>query len=108
MIIRVSMFYLFISTASAFVAAPALRLNSLQELPIILNLHPDQAPDLEACAYDFLKEAVAKKLEEEYRAAEASSRPRRGPIAWCKRVWSRTSTSGETPRTSSSLHQQKP
>lgn len=66
-----------------------------------LKLHPKQAADLEACAYDLMK--AAAETNDESRAREAKHSPDQqrgaataGPISWCRRVlFSRPMTSAE-------------
>lgn len=52
-----------------------------------LALHPDQAADLEACAYDLMKAAAEKKAET---AQTVVVETPAGPIAWCRRILSKS------------------
>lgn len=62
-------------------------------------LHPSQAADLEACAYDLMKEAAEDHHDHD---DETKVHHRHnGPIAWCKRVWQR---GNKHPRSRSSVH----
>jgi len=73
-----------LSATSAFVA-PIQKPN-----PTFLKLHPNQAADLEAFAYDLMKEAAAAASAEqggEDKMHHHDERHHHGPIAWCKRVW---------------------
>ena len=79
-----SAIFCFISSIDAFaVIAPCAAPRNFA-----LNLRPSQAADLEACAYDLMKEALAKKKAETLsKASDTVACPSTGgPIAWCRRM----------------------
>jgi len=66
----------------------------------VLSLHPNQAADLEACAYTLMKEAALIANEQSQKdaimgvrrqqQATASCDNGTGPLAWCRRVLQKT------------------
>jgi hypothetical protein len=45
-------------------------------------LHPNQAADLEACAYDLIKASLSARSDNKVKTAN------KGPVAWCRRMLS--------------------
>lgn len=73
---------------SHFLAKQQSRYSGQKNIVMPLHLTPDQASDLEACAYDLMKEAVeetriAVALDGQPVMEASSSSP--GPVGWCRR-----------------------
>ena len=93
------LFFMFVvvSTASAFQSSPIVSFNShhpaaVHDFATARFLHPDQAADLEACAYALMKEE-AMEAENQGAVAEGvltneNNATFKGPVAWCRRrLW---------------------
>ena len=75
-----------VASSNAFVARTAFHRPAMS-----LQLHPDQAADLEACAYDLMKQAAV----EETVANNTEMQGRFGPVKWCRRVLLKNLASSE-------------
>lgn len=99
-------FFFFVIMALAFPVSTAFMLPSPQGHPIVTPfvgstatarlLHPDQAKELEECAYDLLKQAMEEDAEaalmpstQAYEETKAHGKQRTGPWAWCMEHLSR-------------------
>ena len=75
-----------LATASAFVPMH----QTASARPASLSpafLHPDQAKDLEDCAYDLMKQALEQASETNtYNHQGVARAERNGPVAWCRRI----------------------
>jgi hypothetical protein len=87
----------------AFTAKPSfLSLKEKEQTPVFL--HPSQAADLEACAYDLMKEALEQKAKlaalankSKYEEEEETDLlDYEGPVSWCRRHLWPFQSNGET------------
>ncbi|GKY90831.1 hypothetical protein MPSEU_000055900 [Mayamaea pseudoterrestris] len=71
-------------TCQAFLVVPP----PTPSLKTRLDLHPTQASDLEACAYDLMRQAAAaadaKHHDETAHSVEHKTSKGKGPMAWCR------------------------
>jgi hypothetical protein len=75
----------FLASTSAF-APPSFSSHS-GGVTTALSLHPSQAKELEACAYDILK----KQNQEKVNVARGAAM---GPVGWCVRLFAPKTASG--------------
>lgn len=70
-----------LTASNAFVSHPTIAFVTREQSKTTgMFLTPDQATDLEACAYDLMKEAEAKSKHQHMDAIEVTA----GPVRWCR------------------------
>lgn len=93
-------FLLLAMPGQGFVSLPSI-VTSPAFIPTSLNLHPDQAADLEACAYELMKEAAQKAREHDTTASLQTPGTAvgtyQGPIAWCRRILQKSTANTKRP-----------
>lgn len=72
-----------LAVASAFVAPVQRRPSFVVDSTRFL--HPDQAKDLEACAYQIMQEASQQTATKKNNETLVRKQ-RNGPVAWCRRM----------------------
>jgi hypothetical protein len=100
----VTLLFLVVASTRAFVVPspiivqPRATASTSTTNMVLLHLHPDQAPDLEACAYDLMKAAAAAKVAatQLHHSSNTMSQammnnnehhPHHGPLGWMRRFF---------------------
>jgi hypothetical protein len=72
-----------LTASSAFVSHPSIAFVT-REQSSGMFLTPDQATDLEACAYDLMKEALEVEAKSKQQQHVDVTEVNGGPVRWCR------------------------